>query len=442
MPTIVELGQKVKAKYPGTYDDLADDELGRKVKAKYPGSYDDFTDVAAIPGTEQTGLPAAGKKIQIDPQENKSILQSGAEGGYEAKYGMPPPEDLGSGGVGTILNAAVVGPGIAINPIGAGISTAVGAASGTAIRAAAKHYGAPEPVADLLGAIVGLGAGVITSGKTSLLQNAAMQAKDNPGVRRALLEVWKNRGLSGWSKLEEAINPTPAMAEPFRPNPAIASKTKFGGAAPEEYSPPGKIIPRKGFTPPVETPAPAGEGTAVKYGGLGSRPDEPMVGKILPRGKFTPKVEPETTPFPKGRGTGTKYGGVREPDYSPPRPGTGKGSRYGGGGGGGGASEAEAEATATGDKGSTTTGGSTQAQPELSEYSRETAKRIEAQSLAKHDAAVSFYKDKGKGLGLPEDVGKWSAEDFKKFDKARGVKFPKPWSELGRSRFLNTVSGL
>ena len=46
MPTIAELGQKVKAKYPGAYDDLPDDELGRKLKAKFPGSYDDFTDTA------------------------------------------------------------------------------------------------------------------------------------------------------------------------------------------------------------------------------------------------------------------------------------------------------------------------------------------------------------------------------------------------------------
>jgi hypothetical protein len=33
-----ELGQRVKAKYPGIYDDLADDEVGRRLKAKYPGA--------------------------------------------------------------------------------------------------------------------------------------------------------------------------------------------------------------------------------------------------------------------------------------------------------------------------------------------------------------------------------------------------------------------
>lgn len=42
--TVGDLGRKVKAKYPGAYDDLSDDDLGRKFKAKYPGSYDDFVD--------------------------------------------------------------------------------------------------------------------------------------------------------------------------------------------------------------------------------------------------------------------------------------------------------------------------------------------------------------------------------------------------------------
>lgn len=48
MPTIIDLGKKVKAKYPGTYDDLSDMELGKRVKAKYP-EYADFTDVTQSP---------------------------------------------------------------------------------------------------------------------------------------------------------------------------------------------------------------------------------------------------------------------------------------------------------------------------------------------------------------------------------------------------------
>lgn len=46
---VKELGRRVKAKYPGKYDDLADEDIGRRVKRKYPGAYDDFTDTPAPP---------------------------------------------------------------------------------------------------------------------------------------------------------------------------------------------------------------------------------------------------------------------------------------------------------------------------------------------------------------------------------------------------------
>jgi N12 class adenine-specific DNA methylase/broad specificity phosphatase PhoE len=47
--TVIDLGRRVKAKYPGAYDDLPDDEVGRRVKAKFPGAYDDFADIAPAP---------------------------------------------------------------------------------------------------------------------------------------------------------------------------------------------------------------------------------------------------------------------------------------------------------------------------------------------------------------------------------------------------------
>src|SRR5262245_4046351 len=42
-----ELGRLVKAKYPGAYDRLPDEEVGRLVKQKYPGAYDQFVDTPA-----------------------------------------------------------------------------------------------------------------------------------------------------------------------------------------------------------------------------------------------------------------------------------------------------------------------------------------------------------------------------------------------------------
>jgi hypothetical protein len=43
MPTVSDLGRKIKLQYPGEYDDLSDAEVGRKVKAKYP-EYSDYED--------------------------------------------------------------------------------------------------------------------------------------------------------------------------------------------------------------------------------------------------------------------------------------------------------------------------------------------------------------------------------------------------------------
>ena len=56
MPDTVQLGRKVKNKYPGVYDDIPDGVLGQKVKAKYPGAYDDFVDATYTPPQEPEGM--------------------------------------------------------------------------------------------------------------------------------------------------------------------------------------------------------------------------------------------------------------------------------------------------------------------------------------------------------------------------------------------------
>lgn len=57
MPTVAELGQRVKAKYPGVYDDLSDMDVGQKVKTKYPGAYDDFADIPQSSPTQPANKP-------------------------------------------------------------------------------------------------------------------------------------------------------------------------------------------------------------------------------------------------------------------------------------------------------------------------------------------------------------------------------------------------
>lgn len=65
MPTLEELGQKVKAKYPGAYDDVPDADLAKKVQAKYPGAYDDYTasEAKSVGGFASNVASSAGSLI-------------------------------------------------------------------------------------------------------------------------------------------------------------------------------------------------------------------------------------------------------------------------------------------------------------------------------------------------------------------------------------------
>jgi hypothetical protein len=56
MKTVEDLGREMKAKYPGSYDDMSDAELGRRIKARYP-EYSDYEDIVlSVPN--QTDLQA------------------------------------------------------------------------------------------------------------------------------------------------------------------------------------------------------------------------------------------------------------------------------------------------------------------------------------------------------------------------------------------------
>lgn len=94
MPNITDLGQEIKQKHPGAYDDIDDAELGRKVKAKYP-EYSDYEDEPESHkfSSTQVDLPAplAAKLIAL----GKSIPDADlAEDGRESeahvtvKYGL------------------------------------------------------------------------------------------------------------------------------------------------------------------------------------------------------------------------------------------------------------------------------------------------------------------------------------------------------------------
>lgn len=106
MPSLNALGKLVKEKYP-QYQNVSDIELGRRIKAKYPHAYQEFSGVD-LPGFVKAGLgllPAAG----------------GLAGG------------LAGGAGGTILGLGVGGVPGAIG------GAAVGGAGGEAVRQLAEH---------------------------------------------------------------------------------------------------------------------------------------------------------------------------------------------------------------------------------------------------------------------------------------------------------------
>lgn len=108
MADIRELGQKVKAKFPGQYDDMDDAELGRRVRTKYP-EYSDFTDVApASPAAPKGSDPSpdvygGGWAVDALRGMGAGVISTGV-GAYNlarkipgAENVMPPVSDFWKG---------------------------------------------------------------------------------------------------------------------------------------------------------------------------------------------------------------------------------------------------------------------------------------------------------------------------------------------------------
>lgn len=94
MPTIIDLGRKVKAKYPGQYEDLDDGDLGRRVKAKFPGSYDDFSDENPTPlGTKQPDNTPSIAKAPI-PEDLQGAPEPQKPSGFWESFNAKRPHPL------------------------------------------------------------------------------------------------------------------------------------------------------------------------------------------------------------------------------------------------------------------------------------------------------------------------------------------------------------
>lgn len=103
MPDVAELGRKVKAKYPGVYDDLSDADVGVKVKAKFPGAYDDFTDVAKATTRMQGNISFGSQDMAgfapLNPMATPGVDVPGFQRGKDVKgaaYGTQNQKPIAS----------------------------------------------------------------------------------------------------------------------------------------------------------------------------------------------------------------------------------------------------------------------------------------------------------------------------------------------------------
>lgn len=207
------LAQRVRAKYPGAYDDLTDQALEAKIKAKYPGVYDDLptTPPAASapsmePSESQIGaffknLWASGPVAQtaaipgqaLHPVEtakaalasNQQLFDEAYNAFQRGEYGHAAVKGLyyllnGIPGLGAGLNEA--GNQLNRGEIGAGLGTAVGTGLTLAAPSVA-HAKAPEIAAGLT--------------ERAARAQAAKAAKAAPAANRTYFE-----------SLEKAIGPT------------------------------------------------------------------------------------------------------------------------------------------------------------------------------------------------------------------------------------------
>lgn len=193
------LAQKIKAKYPGTYDDIPDAELETKVKAKYPGVYDDIpTTTAAKAGDMGMGNPSMLSAV-VDTGKhlvNKAVdwLPSigGAAGGAVGAAGGTA-FGMGVGGVPGAIGGAAVGG-------------AAGEAAKQLINRATGRAEAPSDSLSAAGQIAGQGA----------LQGAAQGV--GAGAGAALEAV-------GPRIMQSALKPTVAVLKEYNTTGSRIAKT-------------------------------------------------------------------------------------------------------------------------------------------------------------------------------------------------------------------------
>lgn len=228
--TVEDLGKKVKAKFPGVYDDIPEVELGQKVRAKHP-EYSDFVD--------------------LSPKQTREYLQK--------RYGKQM-EDKGSV-TGQVLKGAgktlVKDASGMLGPISAGMDLAADI-RGKDPRSKLEPQGPGEEAGSTLatGAELLLPGPKLGAKALSRAGTAAKEAVTAPGLNgrvqkgiQFIRHPIKTTVLKG---LEQIFPEAEKVAVEKRPG---LKGPKYGGAYnPEIEAAPGTRVPRGKFTPPPEAP--------------------------------------------------------------------------------------------------------------------------------------------------------------------------------------------
>ena len=206
------LAQKIKAKYPGQYDDLSDQELEAKVTAKYPGAYDDIPRTPASGGAMNFAT-VNGQRVPVD--DGPIDFAAGVVHSLNpipainaVAQGLPIPKALGGGGVLEGPQNLLKGLLDAQNHVKAGADDA---------WAKGDYKTAVRKYADWLLPIIG----------PAMDASADKMAGGQP-FRGAGEAVGLGLGLAGPKAIETAQIKVPAVAK--NPNPAEVAAVEFGQA--------------------------------------------------------------------------------------------------------------------------------------------------------------------------------------------------------------------
>lgn len=172
MPTLNELGKKVKAKYPGQYDDMPDLEVGRRTLARYPTEYADFAG-------------ADSGRVTVRPHERNKPKR---------KERLPLAEDIG-GAVGGFLGT----PGAAL---GGGIGRAVTRLA-TDIPAAIETGEGVDP----LETIKDIGTGAARQAAYNVAGNLVMKGAKGLGTKAMQAAISATPEVAR-TAIKEGITPT------------------------------------------------------------------------------------------------------------------------------------------------------------------------------------------------------------------------------------------